>query len=154
LDAVQKNQTLGEWSRWEVSKKCNALVSKGTVNGTTVILMKPLTFMNASGIAVQLALGFYKIPRESIIVVHDDKDIQLGTVKVQTDRGTAGHNGVASIVEELGTQNFMRIRVGIASDPKKMTNIPSFVLKKFSLLERSTAHAGIAQAVKELIHHL
>lgn len=152
LDEFKKaTATEAQWSTWEVSKKCNAEISKGTFGNNSIILMKPLTYMNASGIAVQLAVSFYKISRSSIIVVHDDKDIPLGEIKTQTDRGPAGHNGVISIITELGTQNFTRLRVGIASaDSKKMTNIPNFVLKKFSLLERRSVNQTIDDAVSAL----
>jgi len=152
LDELKKfTANEAQWSGWEISKKCNAEICKGTIGTETVILLKPLTYMNASGIAVQLATSFYKIDPESIIVVHDDKDIVLGEMKIQTNRGSAGHNGVISIVAELGTQNFTRLRVGIAStDPKKMSDMAHFVLKKFSLLERRTAHQSIEKAVAAL----
>lgn len=152
LDEFKRaTESTANWSGWEVSKKCNAEISKGTIGNETVILLKPLTYMNMSGIAVQLATSFYKITPNSIIVIHDDKDIPLDELKTQTDRGSAGHNGVNSIITELGTQNFTRLRVGIASaDPQKMTNIPDFVLKKFGLLERRAVKQSIDNAVAAL----
>lgn len=140
-----------QWSNWEVSKKCNAELSTASVAGQKIILLKPLTFMNESGVSVQLALNFYKLKPDDLIVVHDDKDIALGEIKNHLDRGHAGHNGVRSIIEQISTQNFKRLRVGIAaSDPKRMTDIPEFVLGKFGLFEKNTLHKTLKNAVSEL----
>src|SRR6185436_10932227 len=76
-----------------------------------VILAKPQTFMNKSGEAVKEILKFY--PAAELVVVHDELDLPLGSIKVQKDASSAGHNGVKSIIENLGTQNFIRIRLGI-----------------------------------------
>lgn len=139
------------WSKWEVSKKCNAEISQGTKDGEKIILLKPLTYMNDSGVPTQLAINFYKLKPADLIVVHDDKDIALGEMKTQTDRGHAGHNGVRSIIECLSTQNFTRLRVGVASsDKKRMDDIPEFVLGKFGLFEKSTLKKSLSQATLEL----
>lgn len=152
LDELQdQTKKTIEWSKWEISKKCNAALSTGLVNGQKTILLKPLTFMNDSGVSTQLALNFYKLTTSDLIVVHDDKDIPLGEIKVQTDRGHAGHNGVRSIIDEIGTQNFTRVRVGVASsDPKRMTDIPEFVLSKFGLFEKSTLNKSLRAAATEI----
>lgn len=139
------------WTKWEISKKCNAEISHGTKDGEKIILLKPLTYMNDSGVPTQLAINFYKLTPNDLIVVHDDKDIPLGEMKVQTDRGHAGHNGVRSIVDCLSTQNFTRLRVGVASsDTKRMADVPEFVLGKFGLFEKSTLKKSLAQATLEL----
>lgn len=143
------------WSKWEVSKKCNAEISQGTKGGEKIILLKPLTYMNNSGVPTQLALNFYKVKPADLIVIHDDKDIALGELKVQVDRGHAGHNGVRSIIECLSTQNFTRLRVGIASsDTKRMADIPEFVLGKFGLFEKSTLKKSLLNASQELMRLL
>ena len=87
-----------------------------------------------------------------IIVVHDDKDIALGEIKVQTDRSSAGHNGVESIITHIGTQDFTRVRVGIKSEnERKMRDSAKFVLSRFGLFERKTVEKTIVQAVKEIL---
>jgi PTH1 family peptidyl-tRNA hydrolase len=82
--------------------------------------------MNQSGESVAMIMHFYKIPARDLIVVHDEKDILLGEIKVQEDRGHAGHNGVKSIIEHITTKEFTRVRLGIA-DPKKMKDTGEFV---------------------------
>ena len=139
-------------SKWEMSKKFNAEICGVTLRGKKIILLKPQTFMNESGVSVGLIGHFYKIAPSDVIVVNDDKDLKLGEIKVQTDRGHAGHNGVRSIIEHLGTQNFLRVRVGVASgNAKKMENTADFVLGKFGLLERSTVKKMIEQSVGEIL---
>lgn len=96
-----------------------------------VILLKPQTFMNDSGEAVKEVLKFY--PDAKLIVVHDELDFPLGTIKLMKNISAAGHNGIKSIIEHVGTQDFIRIRVGI-NNPILRQNIPGdvFVLQKFT----------------------
>lgn len=96
-----------------------------------LILAKPQTFMNKSGEAVKEIVKFY--PKSNLIVIHDDIDLPMGSIRVQKNISAAGHNGVQSIIDELGTQNFIRIRLGI-DNPEMRKNIPSedYVLQKFS----------------------
>lgn len=88
-------------------------------------------YMNNSGLTVQKIAQFYKIPHQDIYVIHDDLDLPIGEYKIQFDRGPAGHNGIKSIIENLGTQQFNRIRIGIG---KPLNNIPveDYVLQSFS----------------------
>lgn len=138
-------------SAWELSKKFNAEISGCTIGTEKILLAKPMTFMNDSGIAVSLIAHFYKIPPRDLIVLHDDKDILLGEIKVQTNRGSAGHNGVQSIIDHTGTENFTRIRIGIKSDnEKKMTDAAKFVLGKFGLLERKKVEGIIERVIEEV----
>ncbi len=147
------HQSLAEYtpSAWEASSKFQAEIAGCTLGGEKIILAKPTTFMNDSGISVQAIAHFYQIPPHDIIVVHDDKDIPLGEIKVQTNRGPAGHNGVKSVIAHLGTEDFTRIRVGIrSSDEKKMSDTATFVLKKFGLFEKKTIAEATQQAVNEI----
>lgn len=138
-------------SEWSLSKKFNAIVCGGVVGDYKVLLTKPMTFMNSSGQSVQLIGHFYRLVPEHVIVVHDDKDLPLGEVKVQKDRGHAGHNGVKSIMEYMGTKEFFRVRVGVAShDPEKMKNTAKFVLGKFSLLEKKQLKETINKSVDDI----
>ncbi|MEK7623056.1 MAG: aminoacyl-tRNA hydrolase [Patescibacteria group bacterium] len=151
IDALYESLADYNPASWELSKKFNAEVSGCTIGAEKIILAKPMTFMNDSGIAISLIAHFYKIPPRDLIVIHDDKDILLGDVKVQTNRGSAGHNGVASIIEHLGTEDFTRIRIGIKSEnEKKMADTAKFVLSKFGLLERKKVEQVIMRAVEEI----
>lgn len=94
-----------------------------------VLLLKPLTYMNNSGIAVKEIKDFYKIPLENIIIIHDENDLTFSKIRISIDRGAAGHNGVISIIEKLGSKNFTRIRVGIQEENK---NLLEHVLKPLS----------------------
>lgn len=152
LDTLHKKFREEGVNDWELSKKFNAEVAGFTFHNEKIILAKPMTFMNDSGIAVQLLAHFYKIKPAELIVIHDDKDIILGEIKIQTNRSSAGHNGVQSIIDHLGTQNFTRIRIGVATEKlKKMKNTADFVLEKFGLLERKKVDEMIGKSVEEII---
>ncbi|HLD31605.1 MAG TPA: aminoacyl-tRNA hydrolase [Patescibacteria group bacterium] len=136
---------------WELSKKFNAEIATVATKNGRVILAKPMTFMNASGQAVQLLAHYHKVNPPDIIVIHDDKDLSLGTHKIQTDRGAAGHNGVISIFTHLKTQNIVRVRLGIASESgKKIPDTADFVLKNFGLLEKRRFLTAVDSALTEL----
>ncbi|MBI5077228.1 aminoacyl-tRNA hydrolase [Candidatus Falkowbacteria bacterium] len=136
LDCLQK-KLANSFSDWRESKKFQAEISEGNLNDEKIILAKPLTFMNNSGQAAQLLLSFYKIESADLIVVHDDVDIAFGEFKIQTDRASAGHRGVQSIIDAISTQNFIRMRVGVGkSEKNKQGDTADFVLKNFSLFEK------------------
>lgn len=156
LDALHERlRDVSDISHWELSKKFNAQIAGCMYNGTKVLLAKPMTFMNRSGESVQLIGHYYKVIPEEILVVHDDKDIQLGDVKYQENRGHGGHNGIRSIIECIGTKHFRRVRVGIAREnQKRMQDTPSFVLGKFGLIEKKKLKKVIEQSVDDIITHL
>ena len=147
-------------TKWNESKKAKALYYKTEINGKQVELLKPNNFMNNSGYSVAYAVKKHNLNlKNDLIIVHDDKDIALGKVKVQTDHGAAGHNGIKSIIQHLGTQNFIRVRVGIAptTSPtpsfvkrRQIKNTAVFVLKKFGIFERKKLNEGINFAVEEI----
>lgn len=146
--AVEKIRLSNEFDDWNFNKKFNTKISKGIINKENTILIKPQTFMNNSGSAVLGVSNFYKIKPENIMVIHDDIDIPLGEVKKQKDRGHGGHNGIKSIIEKLGTQNFKRIRIGINPSIKNgesllETYTEKFVLQKFKPNELKTINATI-----------
>ncbi len=151
IDALFESLKHEGLSTPELSKKFNAVISGGVVQGEKILLVKPMTFMNNSGQSVGLIAHFYKISEKDIIVVHDDKDIPLGEIKMQKDRGHGGHNGIKSIIEHLKTKEFHRMRVGIKSkNEKRMEDTSRFVLGKFSLFEKPLLHDVIKQSVKNL----
>ncbi|MBI5222127.1 MAG: aminoacyl-tRNA hydrolase [Candidatus Magasanikbacteria bacterium] len=152
LDKLRDKLKKNNISDWELSKKFNAEVCGCVVKNNKIVLAKPMTFMNDSGQAVQLIAHFYKLTPSDLIVVHDDKDIKLGEIKVQTDKSSAGHNGAQSIIDHIGTQNFTRVRVGVAPEnPKKMSDTAKFVLNRFGLFERKKVDAVLNTAVEEIL---
>lgn len=116
---------------FKFEKKFNASVSAGNINGKRTLLLKPQTFMNASGSSVGPAMDFYKITPDDIIVIQDELDIKIGEYKISRDRSSAGHKGIQSIIESLGTKDFTRYRIGIDSDRADIAS-DRFVLANFT----------------------
>lgn len=116
--------------------KQNYQLAEVMISGEKVLLLKPLTFMNLSGVAVNTVAKFYKIPTEDIIVIYDDLDMDFGKLRVKDNSSSGGHNGIKDIINHLHTQQFMRIKVGINNEYKR--DVKSFVLSKFSKNELST----------------
>jgi PTH1 family peptidyl-tRNA hydrolase len=144
IDALNNNEQL------TINKKMNADVLKTSLDGKRIILAKPQTFMNNSGAAVQSLLTFYKLEPSALVVIHDDKDVPLGETRVQRNRGAAGHNGVLSIIEHLGTKDFVRIRVGVAPKEQTIHNTADFVLGKFTKEEQKILKGVIEHVVEEV----
>ena len=140
LDAISQAFDFPEFS---FSKKHNALVSKGMIHERTTTLAKPQTFMNNSGKSVQSLAKQDK----DLLVIHDDIDLPIGTLRISENRGSAGHKGVESIIQTLGTKNFKRLRIGIQPKKGKPEDTESFVLKQFSKAEQSQLKEVISQAV-------
>jgi len=115
-------------SKW--SKNDYAEYIKADIDGEKVIFIKPTTFMNLSGNAVRYFIKYYKINIENILVIHDDLDIEVGEFKLKINSSSGGNNGVSSIIECLGTNNFLRLKVGI-SKPLNNDTI-NYVLHQFS----------------------
>jgi PTH1 family peptidyl-tRNA hydrolase len=112
-----------------------ALVASATYQELKLILAKPQTFMNLSGVAVQGLLRFYKLPLSNLLVAHDDLDLSPGTIRIRPDGGSAGQKGMASIIERLGTDEFPRLRLGIGH-PAGQMDPADYVLQDFSKEER------------------
>ena len=93
--------------------KFNAMYGQGIIQNEKVILVKPQTYMNLSGTAVKDFKNFYKIDEDKIIIIHDDIDIEEGKIKIRNTGGSGTHNGMKSVVEELGNRNFYRIKIGV-----------------------------------------
>ena len=100
------------------TKKWNALIGKGNVNGEQVLLMKPMTYMNESGNAVIQAVNFHKIAVEDILVIHDDMDLPTGALRIRKKGSAGGQKGMKSIISHLGTSDFARIRIGVGHSNK------------------------------------
>ena len=146
LDLITNKINSQSWQN-----KFQSLINFQTVEYTKVIFLKPLTFMNLSGIAVQEVLNFYKIKLEDVIILHDDIDLSLGKIKLKEGGGHAGHNGLRSISEKIGS-SFLRIRIGV-SRPQS-DNVSNYVLSEFTdtemiLLEKSLSKCSLG--IKYLI---
>lgn len=151
VDAFHKTLSSHDISGWELSKKFNAQIAGCVYQKEKILLAKPMTFMNESGQSVGLIAHYYHILPKDIIVVHDEKDIPLGEIKIQENRGDAGHNGVKSITQHLGSKAYTRIRIGVAAKNKrKMKDTAAFVLGRFGLLERPV----VDTVMKESIIHI
>lgn len=113
-----------------------------------LVLLKPQTYMNLSGESVQPAAAFFKIPVERIVVVHDELDLPFGTVRLKVGGGLAGHNGLRSMAEQLGTQDFLRLRMGIGRP--RSGSVSNYVLSDFSSLESAELVDVIDRAIRAL----
>ena len=123
-----------------------ALLGKGVLDGELVILAKPQTFMNNSGQSVAPLARFYKIPLEQILVVHDDLDLPLGSLRLRPLGGTGGQKGMESIVNKLGTREFPRLRVGIGRPPGRM-DPADYVLHDFDPSQQDLLPEVLGRAV-------
>ncbi len=112
--------------------KFKALVGEATISGKRVLLMKPQTFMNASGEAVREAMNFYKIPIENIIALSDDVNLDVGRMRVRKSGSDGGQKGLRSIIRETGSENFPRIRFGVGKKPHPDYDMADWVLGNFS----------------------
>lgn len=134
IDAFVKKTE--EMSDWVAKKDLKSLMSTGQVGENRVIAIKPTTFMNISGEAVQAVTSFYKIHPGQIVVIHDELDIDFGQIRLRIGGSDAGHNGIKSVTQHIG-EGYGRVRIGVG--PKKPAKIKSedFVLQAFSKEEQS-----------------
>ena len=124
------------------------VVIKNQVFSDSIMVLKPLTYMNLSGESVREAVNFYKIALEDIIVVYDDMSIPVGSIKLKGDGSSGGHNGIKSIIANLGTEKFKRIKVGIGEPPFK--NPIDYVLGKPQGEDKIKTDAALDNAAKAL----
>jgi PTH1 family peptidyl-tRNA hydrolase len=129
--------------------KFKAMIGIGKFENKQVILVKPQTYMNASGESIAPLLRYFKIPLENFIVVHDDLDIPFGNLRIRPSGGTSGQKGMKSIVEKLGSQDFPRMRMGIGRPPGRMDPV-DYVLQSFTPDQVPIMEEVLDQAVKAL----
>ncbi len=125
-----------EMAAWMVKKDLKCQFSSGQLGDTRVLAIKPTTFMNLSGEAVQAAVHFYKVSPDKIVVLHDELDIDFGQIRLRVGGSDAGHNGVKSIIEHLD-DNFGRVRIGIGPKTPARIKSENFVLQQFSAEEQA-----------------
>jgi PTH1 family peptidyl-tRNA hydrolase len=129
------------------NRQCRALTARIQVGDEPVLLAKPETYMNLSGLSVRELVAEYELkPEADLIVVQDELDFPLGTLRIQTRRSSAGHNGIESIIGSLGTQDFLRIRMGVAPE-RKVTDGQSYLLSPFRKGDLTAVDGMIETAV-------
>lgn len=132
-------------------KKHKALCGTGAIEGVKVILVKPQTYMNLSGESVAEVVNFYKLdPESEILVIYDDVSLAPGNIRVRVKGSAGGHNGIKSLIAHLGTQNFMRVKVGVGEKPEGW-DLADHVLGRMSAEDREYAEEAIGDAVKAAV---
>ena len=146
----------------ELSKECDIKVSKskfdafygmGEINSKKVILVKPQTYMNLSGESIVKFKKFYKISNKNIIVVYDDIDLKLGDIRLKAKGSSGSHNGMKSVIENLNTQDFIRVRVGIGA-PEHKDDMINYVIGQIPKREREILDQSILKAKDSIIEIL
>ncbi len=132
-------------NRIELNKaKFNSVFGEYRINNEKIILVKPTTYMNRSGFAVVDLKNYYKIPVENLIIVYDDIDLELGQLRIRSKGSAGSHNGMKSVIYQLGDDKFPRIRIGVGRDERM--DLAAYVLQKFSEEEREKIKDIIVQA--------
>lgn len=134
---------------WSHEEKFRSDVARAKIQDQDVLLVKPQTYMNNSGLAVRFLVDFYKVPADEVVIIHDDIDIKLGALKLRQGGSAAGHHGVESVTKEIGTDGFIRLRLGIGPEQKSglaklaehhmnSFSVDKFVVAPFDAHEKST----------------
>jgi peptidyl-tRNA hydrolase, PTH1 family len=126
-----------------------ALMTKTNYKGKKILLSKPQTYMNLSGQSVGQLTNFYKIPFENIIVAYDEVDLPFGSLRLRPEGGSAGHKGLQSIIDQLGTNQFPRLRIGVGRPPGRK-GAANYVLRDFSVQEKEILD-GILKHASEAV---
>ncbi|MES2971944.1 MAG: aminoacyl-tRNA hydrolase [Patescibacteria group bacterium] len=150
IDALALSQEITDWAD---KKDLKCLVATGNIGFTRVILCKPTTYMNLSGEAVQAISHFYKISLDSIVAVHDELDIPFGQIRTRVGGSDAGHNGIKSVIEQIG-ESFGRIRIGVGPKTPPRIDSADFVLAKFSSDEQTQRENLLREATSILTEYI
>lgn len=126
--------------------KFKALTNILTISGEKVLVMKPVTYMNLSGEAVRPAADFYKVPPEHILVVSDDTALAVGRLRIRKSGSAGGHNGLKNIIQQLGTDQFPRLRVGVGEKPHPDYDLADWVLGRFTGEDKKAIDASVRRA--------
>ena len=133
----------------DFKEKFSGVWTRGEAFGKPLALLEPMTFMNLSGDSVQPACAFLKVEPANVVVLHDELDLEFGDVRVKQGGGHAGHNGLRSIIQRLGTPDFMRVRIGIGKPPAGFRgDVADYVLEGFDAMERAELPAIIDRALE------
>ena len=151
FDVINK---LTEITGIKVSKsKFNSLYGMGEINGNKVILVKPQTYMNLSGESVIQFKRFYKLSNKDIIIIYDDMDLEIGTIRLKPKGSSGTHNGMKSVVENLQTEDFIRVRIGIGT-PKNKEETINYVIGAIPKREKEILEKSIEKAANSVIEIL
>ncbi len=126
-----------------------SMIAEGNIDGTKTVLVKPTTYMNASGEAVRMVIDRFHIPAASILVISDDVDLPLGSMRYRTEGGPGGHNGLKSLISCFGTQMFARLKIGVGAPPEHVA-LEDYVLGKFIKEEHGVIDRVVAKALEVL----
>ena len=146
----------------EISDKCNINVSKskfdalygmGEIQGKKVILVKPQTYMNLSGESIIKFKKFYKISNKEIIIIYDDIDLDVGDIRLKPKGGAGTHNGMKSVIQNLNTEDFIRVRVGIGA-PEHKEDMINYVIGAIPKREKEILNEGVKKAAESVIEIL
>jgi PTH1 family peptidyl-tRNA hydrolase len=134
-------------TQFRPESKYKSDVARCSIDGRDCRLQKPMDFMNRSGQAVAALAGFYRIPCTAILVVHDDLDLPVGTIKLKKAGGHGGHNGLRDLISHLGGKDFLRLRIGVGH-PGHRDDVVDYVLKNASREDRGLIDQVIDDAIK------
>lgn len=138
---------LGEVLGCKIDKlKFQGLYGQTTYRGKKLLLLKPQTFMNSSGRSVLQLSAYFHIPPQKIIVLFDDISLEPGRLRVRSDGSAGGHNGIKSIISELGSQDFPRVKIGVGAKPHPEQDLADWVLSNFSTNEEKALSAALPKA--------
>lgn len=136
---------------FEFSKaKFDAVLGEYKIGDKRILVIKPQTYMNNSGAAVTKVAAFYKIPLENIIVLHDDISLDVGKIRMRRKGSHGGQNGMKDIIEFTGSDNIMRIKIGVGAKPNPNYDLAAWVLSKFSNDEQEGLNTALSNSVKAL----
>ncbi len=146
VDELAKKMNVSSWqNKWQASV--------ADVYNPRLILVKPTTYMNLSGNAVREICKFYGCAAEDIFVIHDDLDIPCGHIRIRKNGGAGGHNGIRSIIANIDTEDFPRMRIGIAHPPHDGKKVVAHVLGRFDEQEMEIVQPAIQQAVAAIVEY-
>ena len=131
--------------------KFQGLYGQTTYNGAKLYLLKPQTFMNLSGRSVLQLSAYFNIPPQRIIVLFDDISLEPGRIRIRADGSAGGHNGIKSIIAELGSQDFPRVKIGVGAKPHKNADLADWVLSGFSASEEKAMDVSLKNAAESAL---
>ena len=153
VDELARAHGLPAWKANQLGGEATSGLLSTSRGRHKAVLLKPMQFMNLSGFAVQKTAKFHAIEAEQILVVHDEIDLDLGIVRLKNGGGHGGHNGLRSIIEQLGTNTFARLRVGVGRDPHKppgSKDAAAWVLADFPAAQEAGVNAVISAACEDI----
>ena len=144
VDAVAR----GIGASWKGSSSFKGELAAGILGGVKVLLVKPQTYMNLSGDCIAPVLKYHNATIQDLLVVSDDIDLPVGRVRIRKGGSAGGHNGLKSVIERTGSQEFARLRIGVGRDPQSRSNVIGHVLGKFSPDDRKVMDEVVAEAAE------